>query len=45
VEAIEHAFNQDKEAVYAIERTVVVAAPGRALWGMLEYSTPELVDE
>ena len=52
MEAIEHQFKGNKSTVYAIQRSMwrfvepgwIVADPGRAMWGMLEYSTPELVD-
>jgi hypothetical protein len=50
VEAIERGFNRDKRAMYAVERSVWrfvepggIVADGRALWGMLELSTPELM--
>ena len=52
VGAIEHGLHQDKSAVYAIEWSMrrfvepgwIGADPGRAMWGMLEYSTSELLD-
>ena len=52
VEAIEHQFDGDKSTMYAIGRSMwrfvepgwIGADPGRAMWGMLEYSTSELLD-
>ena len=52
VEAIEHRFSREKSAMYAIERSLwrfvepggIVADPDCSPLGMLEYSTPELVD-
>jgi len=52
VEAMELGFTWDNSAMYAIERSVwrfvepggIAVHPGRALFGMLEFSTPELVD-
>ena len=46
-------IDRDTSVAYTIEKSVwkflepggTVADPGRALWGMLEYSTAELVDE
>ena len=51
VEAVEHGFDWDKSAMYVIERSVwrcvepggIVADADRAVWGMLAYSTLELV--
>ena len=51
MEVIEHQFNGDKSTMYAIERSMwrlveprwIVVDPGREMWGMLEYLTPELV--
>ena len=51
MEAIEHQFDGDKSTMYAIGRSMwrfvepwIGADPGRAMWGMLEYSTSELLD-
>ena len=52
MEAIEHQFGGDKRTLYAIGRSMwrfvepgwIGADPGRAMWGMLEYSTLELLD-